>query len=392
MATPQQPRARSAFTLVELLVSMAVLLVLLVGLVGMVNQTSSLWRNTNGRIEQYRQAREGFEAMTRRLSQATLNTYLDYVDANGNPRVSPSSNATSISNFVPARYIRQSELRLISGPGLAGDVTTSPPRPTHAVFFQAPLGFVGDTADYGGLENLLNTWGYYVEFNNNGATGLNADKTGLQRIPSFVKVADRYRFRLMEMMQPSESLSVYNYTSGNAGLKSTDPKGMNWFTDGLAQKGVSHVLADNIIALVILPKLSPADQAAGHYSDASLAPNYTFDTTLAGGGANDPNLDSRNQLPPLVTVTMVALDETTYSRAQGTLATIPPGLGMDPSSPPPGSALFQSAGDTKDPASAGFAQDLQTLEGCLQAKRIGYRVFTTDVGLKAAKWSRAQTK
>lgn len=367
---------------------MAVLLVLLVGLVGMVNQTSSLWRNTTGRIEQYRQAREGFEALTRRLSQATLNTYLDYVDANGNPRASSSSNATTIAAFVPARYIRQSELRMISGPNLAGSTTTipptMPPRPTHAVFFQAPLGFVGDTPDYGGLENLLNTWGYYVEFNNNGTTGLNPDGTGLQMLPAFVKVADRYRFRLMEMMQPSESLSIYNYTSGNAGLKSTDPKGMNWFTDGLAQKKVSHVLAENIIALVILPKLSPGDQAAGQYADSSLAPRYTYDTTLPGNGASDPNLNSRNQLPPLVTVTMVALDETSYSRVQGNLTAMPNGLGLD--------TLFQAVGDTKDPANKGFAQDLQTLEGNLQAKRIGYRVFTTDVSIKAAKWSRTQTK
>ena len=51
--------------------------------------------------------------------------------------------------------------------------------------------------------------------------------------PSFVKTPDRYRFRLMELMQASERLSLYTYTTSNAGLKSTDRNGMNWFTDAL---------------------------------------------------------------------------------------------------------------------------------------------------------------
>ena len=93
---------------------MAIIILLLLVLVGMVNQTSNIWRGTTGRIEQFRQARDGFEAMTRRLSQATLNTYLDYVDASGNPR-SSASMAPNLASFVPARYVRQSELRMLSG-------------------------------------------------------------------------------------------------------------------------------------------------------------------------------------------------------------------------------------------------------------------------------------
>ena len=377
-------RVPPAFTLVELLVSMAILLLLLVVLVGMVNQTSTLWRSTTGRIEQFRQARDGFEAMTRRLSQATLNTYLDYVDANGNPR--SSTTATNLTTFVPARYVRESELRMLSGAAYAGTAASAPPRPTHAIFFQAPLGFVADTADYGGLDNLLNTWGYYVEFNGNGIPGLNADGTGLQTKPTFVHSPDRYRFRLMEMRQSSEALSVYAYTSGNVALKSTDPRGMNWFTDALAQKGNAHVLAENIVALVILPKLSPGDKTAAgsntSYTDGSLAPAYTYDTTSPGAGRTDPNLDSLNQLPPVVTVTMVAVDEVSFNRYQGRRTTMPTDLGLD--------TLFQKVGDTQDPTAGGFAQDLQTLEHNLQSARLSYRVFTTEVGIKSAKWSRLQ--
>ncbi len=161
--------------------------------------------------------------------------------------------------------------------------------------------------------------------------------------------------------------------------------GMNWFIDPLQANPVpAHVLAENILALVFLPKLSPGDQTAGKYTDQSLAPGYAYDSTTVGAGASDANLNSLNQLPPVITVTMVAVDESSYNRLQGT-STKPPGsLKFD--------ALFQSVGDTSDPAQPGFAQDLKTLTDTLQANRLNYRVFTTDVALKSAKWSRTQTK
>ncbi len=150
----------SGFTLVELMVSMAILSLMVVLLAGMVDHVSSIWTFTRSRVEQFRQAREGFESITRRLSQATLNTYYDYADASGNLRTPDNA-----STFVPFRYTRVSELRFVSGPNLASLATPSdpnspaPPRPTHSVFFQAPLGLVGDPSSYGSLENLLNTWG-----------------------------------------------------------------------------------------------------------------------------------------------------------------------------------------------------------------------------------------
>jgi uncharacterized protein (TIGR02599 family) len=67
-------RSAAGVTLVELAVSTAVLALLLLLLLSMVNQTDSVWRQTRGKIEQFREAREGFESMTRRLGQATLNT------------------------------------------------------------------------------------------------------------------------------------------------------------------------------------------------------------------------------------------------------------------------------------------------------------------------------
>jgi len=367
------PPGRAAFTLIELLVTGAILLVLMLIFVSMVNQTGRAWTYAREEISEFRNARNGFEAMTRRLSQATLNTYWAY----DNP------------NF-PRAYIRQSELRFISGPGLAGTGTTTPPRPTHSIFFQAPLGYVapasvGDTSytAYTGLDNLLNTWGYYIELNGDASPGVGP-------VPPFVTTPVRYRFRLMELMQPSQSMRLYQNEINAGGSLSYQLQ--DWFNDQInAASPPVHVLADNIIALVILPKLSPAMQTGTYmtgtytYTDASLAPSYLYDSTGQGMTTiSDANLNPKSQLPPVVQVTMVAVEEASFGRFQGNATTMPTVLGLD--------GLFTTVGDTTNPANPGYAQDLQTLEKNLKSCHINYRIFTTDVKIKGAKWSTAQTK
>ena len=364
------PRGRTAFTLVELMVSMAIITLLMLLLVTITDATRKTWVSTTARAEQFRGARTGFEAITRRLSQATLNTYWDYFDASGNAR-SPAN----ASGFVPARYARQSELRFISGPaaslGLPGTC------PGHAVFFQAPLGFVADTTTFSRMENLLNTWGYFVQF------GADQDLR-----PSFVTqtvMPYRYRFRLMEMMQPSEKMTIYQEEVGAGGNSAYTSR--SWFTTPFAEKPQpARVLAENIIALVILPKLTPDDQAAGNYKDGSLAPSYLYDSTGTGMATlNDKNLNPKNQLPPVIQVTMIAVEEASFSRFQRTATTMPTALGL--------SGLFTTVGSTTDPTSPGYAKDLQTLQTNLLTSKpaLTYRIFTTNVSIKGAKWSREQT-
>ena len=137
--------------------------------------------------------------------------------------------------------------------------------------------------------------------------------------------AQRFRFRVMELMEPSDSLSLYKYTSG-----SNSYTGATWFTDplGLSPRPV-HVLAENIVALVLMPKLSVGDiaglnAAGGTYGDTSLvgtgaADDYLYDSTgtnMPSANLKDANLDPVNQLPPVVQVTMVAVDETSANLLQ----------------------------------------------------------------------------
>ncbi|MEZ0297358.1 MAG: Verru_Chthon cassette protein C [Candidatus Methylacidiphilales bacterium] len=348
--TSSRPSARfGAFTLVELMVSMAVLALLLVMLLAIVNQTSATWRFTTARASQFRQAREAFDVISRRLSQATLNTYWDYDD--------PAS---------PTRYVRQSELRYISGPvsTVAGSAPSGRQWVSHAMFFQAPLGGAqpGQTS-LAGLNTLLNTFGYFVEFG--------SDASLAPPILAGTSVRPRYRYRLCELIQPTDGLSIYTYTSGSD--SSGKPKnrtyvGREWFANSLAQADADrpvHVLSENVIALVILPKLSTQEDSGG----TDLAPAYTFDSTAT---LADPRLNPKNQLPPVVQLTMVALDEGSIRKIEN--GSTMPDFGL--------SGLFTDA--TK------FTSDLQTLEKTLSDRHLTYRVFTTSVQLREARWSTDQ--
>jgi uncharacterized protein (TIGR02599 family) len=370
------------FTLVELLVSTAVLLLIMAMLLSMTTQTGNLWRSTTAKIEEFRAARDAFEAMTRRISQATLNTYWDYYP-----------NATA-----PTSYIRQSDLRFISGPMTTIAPAPVAPRqwPTQGIFFQAPLGFSQDATTYG-LADLLNTWGYFIEFNSDAAERPTLVTPALSPL--------RYRYRLCELMQPTDAFTVYGGTTGlnsgtsrlnsSGGLNASTYVGRDWFSNplGLSDTSTSparpvHVLAENVIALVILPKLTALDeteatkQAASTtgktYDDSSLAPTYLYDSTGTGmPAANlaDNVLDPKNQMPAIVEVTMVAISEASSIRLAQTNGTSAPNFGL--------SSLFTDATKT--------SIDLNQLELNLTAMHVTYHVFSTNVAIKGAKWSRDET-
>ena len=68
------------FTLVELMVSTGLIALLMLLLLGTVDQTQNVWKRTTAKVAQFQASRAAFEAMNRRLSQATLNTYYRATD------------------------------------------------------------------------------------------------------------------------------------------------------------------------------------------------------------------------------------------------------------------------------------------------------------------------
>ena len=396
-------RRLAAFTLVEVLVSATLLVVMMGFLLTSLEQTRRTINSTTSKVAQFQAARVAFEAMTRNLSQATLNTYWDLDFNAGNN---------------PIRYRRQSDLHfVIDAAAKLGFPNATPAQyPTEAVFFQAPLGFSttanasGPPRKYGNLANLLSVVGYYVEWNEDTA------------VPAFLVnkpniLPKRFRYRLMEVMQPGEYNTVYNNSNYSGASPYSGPR--DWILTSLGLKTLptaffppgkatplvnsAHVLAENVVAMMLIPKVSERNRSA---SDAlnDLTTDYTYDSrpllayqsqarTAPGTDLNKAltsiQRQQLHQLPPIVQVTMVAIDEESAARLQSN-STLPPDWSSD---------LFKSCttqkhfmdelGDPAKPATKSLTFRLQNSDHSLPTPRMTYRVFTTDVAMRASNWSRS---
>ncbi len=446
----------AAFTLVELIVSTALIALLMVLLLGTVDQTQKVWNRTTAKVAQFQASRAAFEAMNRRLGQATLNTYWRAFDA-------VSGNAKA--DFL---FRRQSELQFITGhvsdattdsgkipgiftanPSIVGlTKPTERAYPTHGVFFFAPLGITEEPGLTGsgfesirrfrGLDSMLTACGYFIEYGDDPnrpkilplATGGN---TG---------VPPRNRFRLMELSVPAEEVTVYKRLD-SVGGKTNDPtlttptssvpwkysstpqildRSSNhyngrvitgpdplkptlksnsgwvrplWMEDGtnatlgallrttldtatkVNRFAYGRVMADNVIALIVLPKLAEKDRSSGT-EVGSLAPEYQYDSWRVlkqdSGAAGVANAARDNLLPPIVQVVMVAIDENSALRL--------------PTNEVPDWTIGKKQLFTKIKYEADLLADLAELEARLQASKVNYRIFSTDVVIRASKWSK----
>jgi uncharacterized protein (TIGR02599 family) len=446
------------FTLVELLVSTAIIALILLMLVQVTNNLSFAWRTTAEKVEKFQEARDGFEAMTRRISQATLNTYWDYYDVSGVTR----NQSLAPGSFLPFAYGRQSDLRFMSGPmsGVSWSLTSSADVngagtqmlsywPTHGIFFQAPLGTIAyaDQPFYSAMDNMLNTWGYFIEVNSDADPRLNIRPTFLTSTAS--PPPDRWRARLMELQVPAEYMNVYDVPNApTAGMNGYSQR-RDWFLSFLEMNAPAsqaalpsgsplaiplyvrpaRALAENVLALIILPKLSSVDETSRKAQGWSmLSPDYTFDSTVvpltansgsvptllqapvnpgayvtSGTNASDAGgIDPRNQLPPEIQIVMIAIDERSAQRlldltnpgaGQNTTLTDPTFGGIYSSGTNPlftqaltgGSNYTNQLGDAE---TAGT--DLYAFTQKLVAQKLTYRIFSTTVTIRGAKWSKAQ--
>ncbi len=342
--------ASCGFSLVEMLVSVAILVIILGVIFGLTQQTAKVYKSTGGQIEAFRSARNAFETMTRNLSLATLNNYYDYVDAStGKTRADFIRDGSNLSSFNPSTYARTSDMHFVSGwytktSGLYSNQIT------HSVFFQAPRGYTSTTS-FSSLENLVNACGYYIEYKSDSGQ------------PNFVSTTPVYRYRLMEFIQPSESLTVYTQS------------GTGWFTTALdptlTPSPPVHQLAPNIIALIINPKSSSADASSLGAGD----PIGSKITDFQYNSRTNTSPTIHNQLPPILEIVMVAIDEASAAR-----------LLPNTSTPP---TVIQTALTTNSRFQilANLDSDLADLGADLSKNKITYRVFRTLVPLRNSKWS-----
>ncbi|MEI8310054.1 MAG: Verru_Chthon cassette protein C [Verrucomicrobiota bacterium] len=383
--SPDVPcKSRSAFTILELLVAMAVMALIMVVIGGMFSAVSKSWKSSSGRAASFAAARAAFEAMSRNLSQATLATYLSYADSSGNPvpLINPSFKPASGSvtrSSVPTQYLRMSELhfitdraaKLFAAAGISGLVPAG-----QAIFFQAPTSFV-QAQDNRPKASLLNVMGYYIEF---GAD--DAFKPGA--VNSLV--ASRQRYRLMEVAQPAERNGIYESTC------ELDAQGLAKYTYDLRWLArlilvtptdstplEKQPLAENVITMALLPRLSPFQSA----NLAELTKDFSYDSRAweVTGSGGDPRL--RNQLPPLIELVIVAIDEPSAQKLAGLYG------GADGSAPPFADAAVRAKVDLdalfKDPTK--LETDIKSLEDGLNNLQVNYRVFRTTVAMHGAKWT-----
>lgn len=323
-----------------MLLAFTLLAVILLISFQLLSASQNSWKRVSDEAMQFREARLAFEAITRRLKHATLNQYWDY-EFNDRGK--------------PVRYTRQSDLHFVSGNLTA--VTDLPPSqyPTHGVFFQAPLGYT-DTSNLRGLNESLNTWGYFLEFDEHNA-----------ETPPFLRniVEERPRFRLIELRKPTENLDIFSNSEQRRNQSLQDERG--WFAEYLTAGNAEQfkrVVAENILALVFTPLYSDTE-------DNRARPPLPYDYD-SRAGLTDPSATAQSTLhtlPPRLRITLVAATETSIQRTG------------DSNSTP--SYVSQSLFTDSNR----YDSDLESLRESLQKERIDYQIFSTVIPMRASKWS-----
>ncbi|RBP44483.1 uncharacterized protein (TIGR02599 family) [Roseimicrobium gellanilyticum] len=365
--------------MVELLLSVAILSILILMLTSTVSNVQEVVTRSQAQAEEFKEARQAFEVTARRLSQATLNGYWGYVYQDPKAK-----------NPVPLYYDRQSDLHYVQE-----KVATLLPQAGgngHAVFFQALLGDTDPTTQYGekinDLHDLLNCWGFYVSYGSD-----------LTRRPQFLKDEhglalnpERKRFRLMEFRQPPDQSILFSKTFDISNKKDTKEL-YKWFRGPFKDPSkttetYSVPLAENVLAVVITPYIyvTTADSKGVSTTDMRKKQSYEYDTRLFQwrGGTGQDVISSKNQLPAMLELTIIATDERSYEKleqkhgvdgAAAKIREVFAGL------------LKLSTDFAPDPNNVQVKEyDIDKIEKSLQGLEMNYKIFTTTVSLRASKW------
>jgi uncharacterized protein (TIGR02599 family) len=310
-------------------ITLAIMMLLMLAIARFMTVVQQAWGSAA--IDPFAEAQDAFETVARNLASATLEPYVDYADNTGAFRTSAA--------FVPNHTARRSDLDFVCGPSAGtGGLLASSGRTTtgSSVFFLEPKGYT-QTDAHAGMEHLLNAVGYFVEFGD--------DDTA----PAFVLAQSHsWRWRLKQIVQPSESLQIFATTTSSAWIQNLVPTG-----------SAIPVLAENVVSLIVLPERAASD------SGAALAPAFSYDSRDAS------NRLTLHQLPPRLRIVLVAIDAASASLLATKNGSSAPQL-ISPT-------LFQQA--------AQLDTDLATLDDSLTAQKIRHRIFQREILLPSSNWS-----
>jgi uncharacterized protein (TIGR02599 family) len=329
-----------SFTLLEVLITLAILLVILVVVMQFMADVDQAWKSAAA--DPFAEAQNAFETVAQKVASATLAPYQDYANSSG------AFHTNAASNFIPDHLARRSDLDFVCGPGAgtngllaASGLTTT----GSGVFFLAPNGYTQAYA-HTGMEHLLNAMGYFVEFGDDDAA------------PGFIlPQTHSWRWRLKQVLQPAESLQIFATTTSS-----------NWIQQLVPPGASLPVLAENVVTLIVLPERAAND------SGPALAPAYSYDSRDAS------NPLTLHQLPARVWLVLVAIDPVSAERLAAQNGSSPPQLIP--------SGLFQEPAQTNAVQQvAQLDADLATLDGSLTAQKIGHRIFQREILLPSSAWS-----
>lgn len=340
--------ASAGFTILELLVACAIFAVMM-GLISVaINQMTKGIQTSTSKIDAFQNARTAIETVSRTLPNATLNPYMDYYITSGSSYTNRGPTTTA-----PNKYGRASDLNFVitnasSGIGSVSDTIT------HAVFFQAPLGYSTNSAQRL-PQGVLNPCGFFVAY------GGDIGRTNM--MSSFSGIANNNRFRLYQWVGSADQLPV---NAANGVIAN------NWFTSALDLDSASgcRPLADNIIAFVARV---PGTNSSGGFTNVPNAYFYNSKTNWPSSSTTQPA--QMHQLPPFVEITMVAVEENAMNRLVGSSTTLSEAA----------SALGVGDLDSLFTSASSYSDDLDTITSGLNSKKIPYRIFTTTVPLRGTR-------
>ena len=323
------------FTLVEMLVGMVVTIVLVGIMLALTTQVGSIVQNAGNKMDAFQSAQAGFDLMTQRLSDATLNTYYDYDVA-----------------AAPTTYIRRSDLHFLVSQNstLTKNFPLANSNSGQSAFFQVPAGYA-NVSTYANTQGLLNACGYFIEFSSDQSYWPSAKTTG----------TPHYRYQLMQTIQSTELNGIYSDIEGTTPEDGTT---CTWITS----LGAGALpIARNVIAMIIWPRLSPTD------TSTPISTDYQYNSRQ---GLPTPTVALQSeQLPPILQLSLVAIDATSAAR-------------LENGSTPP--AVIENALANKFTDTSNYNTDMAALQAALIAARIHYQVLTTSITLRESKWSSGQ--
>jgi uncharacterized protein (TIGR02599 family) len=413
-------RAKRGFTLVEMMAAIAVLMILLVIIAMATTGARTTITRGQATLGAFATARTAFENMTDKLSQATLNTYLDYYGFTA---------AASVSGPMVSRgvFMAQHGVQNIFTPQLFGRCSDLQFRimqnQQHSyygqeIYFQTPAAFSATSA-YQSTQGLINSCSYFVQYcSDAGTSGYRpgAGPTNPTNILPSPATPANWRYRLMQGLEPSENMSTYSITAAAVAANGATAASLAMATTylpwqaNIQNKGATSALstnvvpvADNVIMLSFWPRLPLKNDTAGTGLELLGCYDGTQKLFLYDSQADILNMFSSytvgmapplqkpwdEQLPPIVEVTMVVIDEASAARLAATVTT--PGLepALIGGTGTPKGALI-SNGPSSYTTSNGantLATDLQATENALTAAHLNFRIMSSYVLMREAKWS-----